>query len=249
MLHALIHKKSRGRKLIEDEITSCIFGPLRFMAPGVAWRSLLALFGNPEQLLGINTPTHVDVEFWPKEWRTADDKRVEPDVYIVAQYGEIRIATIIVEVKRMKRSSIDRDDLRDQLRKQWQSPNFCRTDHSLHVFLGPDLLDEVESAIRERHQHLHIVSWHGLAKSLKKYRVQDRVPDVWRKDMLDFLAALGMTDFDGFKISLLDIVDEINWQFHNQWETSLHSVDQLDWSFNQQIQGDASCVFGRQSKT
>ena len=127
MLHALIHKKSRDRKLIEDEITSCIFGPLRFMALGAAWRSLLALFDNPEQLRGINAPTQMDVELWPKEWRTADGKRVEPDVYIVAWCGEIKVAMIVVEVKTVKRSSIDRNELRDQLRKQWQSPDFCRT--------------------------------------------------------------------------------------------------------------------------
>lgn len=249
MLHSLIHRKSRGRKPIEDEITSCIFGPLRFMVPDAAWRSLLALFGNPEQLRGINTPTQVDVELWPKEWRTEDGKRVEPDVYIVAWCGENKVAKIIVEVKTVKRRSIDRNDLCNQIHKQWQSSNFCHTDRSLHVFLGPDLLDEVESAIREIHPHMHIVSWHGLANSLKEFGVQDNVPDVWRKDMLDFLISLDVIDFDGFKISLLDTIGKIDWQFHNQWETTLHSVAQLDWSFNQQIQGDASCVFGKQFKT
>ena len=138
MLHALIHKKSRGRMPIEDEITSSIFGPLRFMIPDMAWRSLLALFGHPQQLQGVN-PTQVNVKLWPR-WNTADGGSVEPDVYIVAQCGEAKIATIIVEVKAVKRNSIDRDDLRDQLRKQWESPDFCRTAHSLHVFLGPDLL-------------------------------------------------------------------------------------------------------------
>lgn len=219
---------------IEDEITSCIFGPMRFMTPDAAWRSLLALFGNPEQLLGINTPTQVEVELWPKGWRTTDDKKVEPDVYIVAQCGEVKISTIIVEMKPVK-LSIDRDKLRDQLRNQWKSPDFFRTDRSLHVFLGPDLFDEVKSAIRERHQHLHIVSWHGLAKSLKKSSVTAGVPDVWRKDMLDFLAALDVIDFDGFKISCLVSVDNVGWQFQNQWKPKLHAATQLGWSFNQQV--------------
>lgn len=233
MLHALIHKKSRDRMPIEDEITSCIFGPLRFMTPDMAWRSLLALFGRPEQLQGIN-PTQVDVKLWPRR-NTADGGSVEPDVYIVAKCGKDKVATIIVEVKAMKRSSIDRDDLRDQLRKQWESSDFCRTAYSLHVFLGPDLLGEVESVIRKIHRHLHIISWHGLAMSLKKSRMKDEVSDVWRKDMLDFLAALDVIDFDGFKIDLLDTVGKIDWQFHNQWKPKLHAVDQLDWSFNQHI--------------
>ena len=234
MLHALIHKKSKGRKLFEDEITSCIFGPLRFMAPDMAWRSLLVLFDHPAQLKDV-APTCVDVQLWPQWRRTAEGGRVEPDVYIVARTEEDEVATIIVEVKTVKRSSINRDHIRDQLRKQWESPDFCRTkDHSVHVFLGPDLLDEVGSAIRKGHQHLRIVSWHGLARSLKKPR--DRVSDVWHKDVLDFLAALDVIDFDGFKTELLDTVGKIGWQFHNQWEPGLHTVAQLGWSFNQQIQ-------------
>lgn len=233
MLHALIHKKSRGRMPIEDEITSCIFGPLRFMTPDMAWRSLLALFGRPEQLQEVS-PIQVDVKFWPR-WNTTDGGSVEPDVYVVAQCGEVKVATIIVEVKAVKRSSIDRDDLHDQLRKQWESPDFCRTAHSLHVFLGPDLLDEVESTIRKRHRHLHIISWHRLAKSLKKSRMKDGVPDVWRKDMLDFLTALDVIDFYGFKTDFLYAVGKMDWQFHNQWEPRLHAVAQLGWSFNQHI--------------
>ena len=231
MLHALIHKKSRDRMLFEDEITSCIFGPLRFMTPSMAWRYLCVLFGDPEQLRCIE-PTRVDVELWP-QWHTADGGRVEPDVYITALREEDTVATIIVEVKqvdRMKRSpSIDRDALSHQLSKQWGSPDFCLTDHSLHVFLGHDLLDEDKSAIQKLHEHMHIMSWRGLARSLEEFDVLDS----WRGDMLTFLKILGVLHFNGFNICRLVDVDEIGWQFQNQWEPRLHVVGQLGWSFNQ----------------
>lgn len=230
MLHALIHKKSRGRMPIEDEITSCIFGPLRFMTPDMRWRYLRVLFGHPEQLQDVD-PIQVDVELWP-QWHTAYGGRVEPDVYIIARREEDTVATIIVEVKqvdRMKRfPSIDRDALSRQLSKQWGSPNFCLTDHSLHVFLGHGLLDEDKSAIQELHEHLHIVSWHGLAKSLEEFNIFD----IWRGDMLAFLKALGVLHFNGFNIFHLVDVDEVGWQFQNQWEPRLQAVGQLDWQFN-----------------
>lgn len=228
MLHSLIHKKSRDQMPIEDEITSCIFGPLRFMTSDMAWRYLRVLLGDPDQLQGIE-PTRVDVELWPK-WRTADGGRVEPDVYIVARIEEDKVATIIVEVKRMKRSpSIDRDALFRQLSMQWKSPNFCLTNHSLHVFLGHDLLDEDKSAIQELHEHMHIISWRKLAKSLENFDV----PDIWYGDMLAFLKSIGVRHFNGFNIFHFVDVDEIGWQFQNQWKPGLHAVGQLIWSFNQ----------------
>lgn len=217
---------------IEDEITSCIFGPLRFMTHDMAWRCLRVLFGYPEQLKNIK-PTRVDVEFWPR-WCPADDgKSVEPDVYITARRDNDIIATIIVEVKRPKwNPSINRDDLCKQLCRQWESPDFCRKNRSLHVFLGHDLLDEDKSAIQKLHRHMHIVSWRGLAKSLKEFEMTDGMLDVWCKDMLKFLAVFDM-NFDGFNVSLLATVGKIGWQFQNQWEPRLQAIAQLDWSFNQ----------------
>ena len=105
MLHALIHKKtslSRGySEPTEDEITSCVFGPLRLMEPSVAWKSCLIMLGNPPLFQNVETPTHVDFRFWPR-WRAANDSEgnwIESDVYIVAKKNRKTIATVCIEIK------------------------------------------------------------------------------------------------------------------------------------------------------
>ena len=50
MLFAAKHRKDRNFKLREDEVTSCILGPLSYMAPEDVW----ALFSGMATLQGEN---------------------------------------------------------------------------------------------------------------------------------------------------------------------------------------------------
>ena len=131
-----IGKKRRGAKMFEDEMTSCVFGPLRFMEAGQSWACCLLLAGFHEKY-SDGTPTRVDIRLWPRFPRDGSRSRyVEPDVHALAWRDDNLIATIVVETK-WGTSLRDR-----QLVDQWRfiaaekyGPEVLRT-RSCHVFLS-----------------------------------------------------------------------------------------------------------------
>ena len=64
-MYAWIGKKRRGAQITEDELTSCVFGPLRVMHPSQAWKSCLALLGL-DDWSPCPEPSRVDIRFWPR---------------------------------------------------------------------------------------------------------------------------------------------------------------------------------------
>ena len=110
-MYARIHGKSAD----EDEVTSCVFGPLRMlgaMAPARTWAACLHLF-QCGHLFPDFEPTDFDVRFWPR-FPTGQGGYVEPDVHVIASRGT-DIRTILVEVKCGAGLG------QDQLLSQWRS--------------------------------------------------------------------------------------------------------------------------------
>ena len=98
-MHAWISRKGR-EKIWEDEVTSCVFGSLRFLDPQQAWRICLGLFGDQVRqfvLLSDKGVKELDIWLWPKFWKEIGF--VEPDVLIVANGHDGSVSTILVEVK------------------------------------------------------------------------------------------------------------------------------------------------------
>lgn len=87
-MHAWIHRKRAG-KITEDEVTSCVFGPLRMMAgmePGKLWAMCLHVFQCGHLFSKDFEPTDVNVRFWPR-FRLGPRRYVEPDVHVIARRG------------------------------------------------------------------------------------------------------------------------------------------------------------------
>ena len=109
-MYAWTGKKRRGAQISEDELTSCVFGPLRVMQPSQAWDSCLVLLGLKDRSL-CPEPDCVDIRFWPR-FKRDDGRHVEPDLHVVARDGGKVVATILVEVKWS--ASLGNDQLLDQ---------------------------------------------------------------------------------------------------------------------------------------
>lgn len=139
-MYAWIHRKRAG-KITEDEMTSCVFGPLRMMAgmePGKTWAMCLHVLQCGHLFSKDFEPTDVSVRFWPR-FRLGQRRYVEPDVHVIARRGA-DVRTILVEVKSGTRLG------NDQLLSQWTNiqlpaersgppPGELRR-RSAHVLLG-----------------------------------------------------------------------------------------------------------------
>ena len=239
-MHAWINRK--GGDLKEDIVTSCVFGPLRFMKPNHAWVSCLHMFGIQDDCFAKIEPTCVDVRFWPKFIR--DDGRgryVEPDVHIVARCkGQVR-RTILIEVKWNSGLSSE-----NQLLDQWKflsvdGHNRAHIrDCSRHVLLDDQLPGDAEIIEKQKQNckswgdHFIEISWYDLAENLKaaedKLKAEEEV-DAWRRDLLLFLSAQGITTFEGFQQCQLACVSQIEWRFEEYTKPYLMATGPLDWNF------------------
>ena len=236
-----IERKRRGAKLFEDELTSCVFSPLRFMQARHAWACCLLLFGLQERL-SDDLPTRVDIRLWPKFPRDGSWKRyVEPDVHALAWRDDNLIATIIVEIKWGTA-------LRDrQLVDQWRfiatrqyDPEVLRT-RSFHAFLSDrpirdssSIEDQVNTAQAEDipwGDRLIVRSWHQVAAKLGECRGFTETVELWRTDMLAFLTAVGVIPFGGFGRHQYLPVNQVAWQFEKYQPPKLLAVEQMDWTF------------------
>ena len=218
-----IGKKRRGSTITEDEVTSCVFGPLRFMNSQEAWKSCLVLFGiDGEKILSNVEPNRVDIKFWPKFKRDDGQGRyVEPDIHIVAWSNGNLICTILVEVK--WGSTLGDEQLLDQ----WRFISFNDHTHdqlrvcSRHVYLSDRPLRDAKSIESQRRSarregidwddRLVMRSWHDVAVQLEGEINSPHPVEIWQKDLLNFLSINGVVSFNGFRICQVIPLDPVEW--------------------------------------
>ena len=238
-----IAKKRRGATPIEDEVTSCVFGPLRFMEPRQAWASCLMLFDIQDRISDLE-PDRVCIRFWPKFFRSdGQGSYVEPDVHILAWRNGELTATILVEVK--WGAALGSDQLLDQWRflsVDGQKGDELR-DRSWHVFLSDRPIrdkaaKEKQEARAKRngigwHSRLLVKAWHQVAAKLDKAPDCSEGMEVWRTDLVRFLYAQGVIPFDGFRRDRIQTVKSVTWRVHKYALPTLSAVKKMDWGFDQ----------------
>ena len=239
-----IQNKRRGTKLSEDELTSCIFGPLRYMEPAQAWKACQMLCGPSDGDQGSDPePTHVRVRIWPRFPRNDRKGRyVEPDAQILAWNGDALLGTILVEVK--WESGLQENQLLDQWRFIAADDKFGADvrDCSTHILLGrrPSrealAIDKQKLAAREEHiewgDRLTTLSWFQVSTRLLGLRSSHGSIETWRKDVIAFLAHHGVVAFDGFAFDRLERLSLVGWRFEARIAPELLSVGLLSWSFD-----------------
>jgi hypothetical protein len=107
MLVAAINGKLRLKKtgLVEDEVTSTIFGPVADMSAGCAWniiRIMSTTAGISEKLPSATQVDEVNAEFWPKHDNSplnVNGTYVEPDVVFRFHFQDGTYCNVLLEVK------------------------------------------------------------------------------------------------------------------------------------------------------
>lgn len=236
-------RKRRGAEFSEDELTSCVFGPLRYMEPSQAWKACRVLCGLSDgaQESGPQ-PTDVCVLFWPWFPRThGDGHHVEPDAQVVAWNGDALLGTILIETK--WGSPLGPNQLLDQWRfitagdKSGADVRRCST----HVLLGTQSLRDAAATKKQQRaarkedidwgDRLITLSWFQVAAQLLGLRDLHGSIETWRQDVIAFLACHGVAPFNGFPCDRLEPVDLVRWQFEAQIAPGLVNVGSLNWSF------------------
>ena len=235
----------RGKQQnFEDQLTSCVFGPLRYMEPDAAWEACLMVLGDSGRAQKRDSiPSCVYVRFWPHFQRHDGEGRfVEPDVHIVAWDGNRLFATILVETKWNSRLGPN------QLIDQWR---FITTDdnnsaevrsRSRHVLLSKYPLHHADSIAKQKEaarnegmewgDRLIVLTWYQLAAQLAELRDFDGPLEVWRRDLLSLLSRLGIIPFEGFQWNRFKSVDIVQWQFEPYAVPDLLEVGAVNWSFD-----------------
>lgn len=237
-----LRNKRRNTKLYEDELTACVFGPLRYMQPGQAWKACLMLLGLSDGVQHSHSePNRVCIRFWPHFPRTdGEGYHVEPDVHVVAWRGDELLGTILVETK--WNSGLQKNQLLDQ----WKFITVGDRDGaevrgcSKHVLLGGQpyrdhaAIEEQKKAARgiEWGDRLIVLSWYRVAARLAGLQRLDDPIETWRQDLVDFLRYHGIIAFDGFPCDLLEPVRLMQWRFEAHSVPALLEVGLLNWSFN-----------------
>ncbi len=240
-----IRKKRRCTKLSEDELTSCVFGPLRYMGPSQAWEACLMLLGLSDGAQNPGPkPTRVCIRFWPHFFRTdGEGRHVEPDVHVVAWNGDALLGTVLVEAK--WNSGLQTNQLLDQ----WRFVTVGNRDGaevrgcSSHVLLGSQsrrdhvaIREQIEAAQEQGidwGDRLIVLSWHGVAARLAGLRGLDGPIETWRQDLVALLAHHGIIAFDGFPCDRLNPVHLVQWRFEAYVAPALREVGLLNWSFGE----------------
>lgn len=245
-MYAWIGKKRMGARISEDELTSCVFGPLRAMQPKHAWHTCLVLLGL-KNWSHCAEPSCVDVHFWPRFPRHEGNRRpVEPDVHIIAWNGGKVVATILVEVK--WRNSLGKDQLLDQWK--WISVDGERREDvrecSRHILVSHRRIGYTKEIKRQRKiQNKHMkwadrlvhVSWHDVARNLKSGKHRLVEVETWRSDLLRFLASQGIMAFEGFRHLRLAGTAPVEWRFDGSVryrKPEIELTTALEWSFQEE---------------
>ena len=238
-----IAKKRRGATPIEDEVTSCVFGPLRFMEPRQAWASCLMLFDIQDSASDLE-PDRICIRFWPKFFR--NDGRgsyVEPDVHILAWRNGELIATILVEIK--WGAALGFDQLLDQWRFMEAGryvPEVLRS-RSWHVLLSDRPTRDTACIENQRaraddedipwENRLIVRAWHQVANQLSEWVRCPETLTSWRRDLIDFLSAVGVVPFDGFERNGIALVGAVTWQVDKYELPALMRINRVNWVFDE----------------
>ena len=234
----------RKQQNFEDQLTSCVFGPLRYMDPASAWDACLMVLGPSGRDQNSDSKvTRVCIRFWPHFQRHDGGGRfVEPDVHIVAWRRDRLFATVLIEMKWNNRLGLN------QLLNQWRFITADDNDsaeirsRSKHVLLSRHPLQDADSIAEQKEgarnegiewgDRLVVLSWYQVATRLVESRDLDGPLETWRQDLLAFLERLGISPFKGFHCNRFKSINLVQWQFEAFAVPDLLDVGILDWRFD-----------------
>lgn len=142
MLDAAAKNKLRLKNsgLIEDEITSTIFGPIAYMKPDEAWEIIKSIAINAnilEDNIPNENPNSFDIEFWPKH-----KNNIQPDIACCFRFVGKASCNILIEIKWGAHLSP-----RCELVRQWLTRPVPH-EKWIHIHIVPKVTQGIQDIVR-----------------------------------------------------------------------------------------------------
>mgnify|MGYP003584535863 CR=1 FL=1 len=205
----------------EDEITSTVFGSLRYFDAKQVHHFLFRLMDKqPKE--GFEPASH-SLNFWPSKrhaWNNKINQRTEPDLVIdfKNESGSV-VERIIVELKWGSGLGVD------QLAREWHAFNEGET-HLIYLSKIIDSEFDRQKSLVDNPSWVAL-TWHDLLFFLKRYNSYAMLR-LYESDLIQFLNVLGIDVFDGFYHLNNFNEFECSWKFFPEWNFSIPDF-YLDW--------------------
>lgn len=225
MLIAPPRSRAKIQNFSEDEITSTVFGPLRFVSPQQAWKTVCAAGLVKDEIKDkFKAPPEChSVEFWkyyenPTVSSKSTWKRGAPDALFCFDFTEAKL-WLSLEVKwKAGLSSKDQNGFGTQLAHQWIAVNGKAKAEPIPTIVRQVYLARYESMARsaiEETRRAKIdgfdcdewltsnpvsLTWYELAKNLERSSPDNQ----WADATLKFLKILNILPFQGFRDVVFD---------------------------------------------
>ena len=200
MLFAAKHRKDHNFKLREDEISSCILGPLSYMPAKEVWKLFRAWLPFNKDMWPFDIPTDVNFSFWPN---LKNKGRVEPDLLVRFSCNGNSILLVIFEIKWESPLSGE-----DELIKQWNALPYTDKQIAFHVYLVKNTNRGNRELTRSLNNfpnnswrnRLICIGWRSLIEVLLYSRSSfGTAMNLWGEGVIAFLQRRGQTVFTGFE--------------------------------------------------
>ena len=250
MLQALLRGKlSSNQENMEDVLTSCVFGCIRYLNPNDGLGLLLkevrgsGRIGQPfADLRIVSDPMY---EFWPS-WRDDGLQNCEPDVVIRFVDSNSKSWVVLVEVKyHSGKSAYADDDIdvpTDQLAKEWDHLVVQSLEHSFEpmlIYVTSDVVyptQDISNAAEEyrkkrrgsskyRPMRCCWLSWRSL------YRIFQDSESTAAADIRSLADRLGFKEFAGF--SPIGNIQLAQWRYRVRYNWVGRRTHATAWRYEQ----------------
>jgi hypothetical protein len=183
--------------LVEDEITSIVFGPLKYMAACDVWNIARELHFWEGHLAA--EVVSLEVLFWPRYSNPESDghwRSCEPDVVFVFKFESTTDAIVALEIKwNASASSTDPEGNSDQLARQWTAIGNASKAVVEQVYLTKSAL-EARSGVEGT--CARPMTWSEFRRLLSNLKKSNHQVSSWAADVSAFLSKLNVVPFGGF---------------------------------------------------
>lgn len=240
---------------MEDILTSCVFGILRYLPPEQGLLPFLAaseaVCGDPHELNMLGGNVHVSYMFWPQleelgsiEGGDVQCKFCEPDVLLEIRRANGKLVYALVEAKlnsgKSSGAGEDLDVPNDQLAREWDNlVCLCAKDGAepLLIYLTADFsvpIDDIRQSELEYRQkrpgNRFSCSWLSWRQIPRIFRSAPEIDEL--QDLVKLCERLNLRYFD--RTTYFESLPDVSWRFERAGAAFRWRVPEdakFDWRF------------------
>lgn len=186
----------------EDEVTSTIFGTMKYFDPKDIFKLFNAMSGESD----IRAPLSMNIELWPKSSKLKHRTRVEPDAIFLFEFANSEKKLFILEVKWLGYEYSE-----NQLEDQWAAFGSNEPANSRLIYLSNSSakFDQFKS---HKNSNWKAITWGEFSTILSKQLCYEARTSSFFQDVHQMLNKFNGTPFKGFNDFAIRKARQITWE-------------------------------------